>query len=115
MKPSPQETTCGRCSGKGIIEAFRHVVGGICFRCWGCGVDPRTAKQLQAWLVRAREEFKARRTALKGAKDEQQRARLQKELQLIEKLGKQNRKRLDRIEAWMAAGKAEARFKAQNG
>lgn len=115
MKPSPEETTCGRCHGHGIIERFSHVVGGICFRCWGCGVDPQTAKQLEAWLVRARQEFSTRRASLRAAKNDEQRARLQKELQLIEKMGKQNRKRLDRIQAWVAVGKAKARFKAQNG
>lgn len=30
---------CTRCNGKGIIETYRHVRAGICFRCWGCGKD----------------------------------------------------------------------------
>jgi hypothetical protein len=31
------KTTCSRCMGKGIIEAFRHIDGGQCFRCLGRG------------------------------------------------------------------------------
>jgi hypothetical protein len=26
---------CKRCGGAGIIPQFKHVQGGICFRCWG--------------------------------------------------------------------------------
>ncbi len=34
---------CDRCGGRGFIPQYRHVMGGICFLCWGEGVitDPR--------------------------------------------------------------------------
>lgn len=28
---------CQRCNGKGILEGFKHVRGGVCFACWGIG------------------------------------------------------------------------------
>ncbi len=30
---------CPRCKGSGYIPIYRHVQGGICFRCWGEGID----------------------------------------------------------------------------
>ena len=30
---------CVRCSGPGYIPAYRHYLDGICFRCWGSGMD----------------------------------------------------------------------------
>ena len=30
---------CPRCAGKGELEGFRHVKAGVCFNCWGSGVD----------------------------------------------------------------------------
>jgi hypothetical protein len=43
---------CGKCLGKGRINAFRHVVGGTCFACNGQGFKmqknpPRRSKQWQ--------------------------------------------------------------------
>lgn len=34
---------CDRCGGGGYLPQYRHVEGGICFKCWGEGViaDPR--------------------------------------------------------------------------
>jgi len=94
------ETKCGRCQGKGIIKAFLHVRGGICFRCWGCGVDSTNEiNGLNAWLTKARAEFRRRQAALKAAKDPAVRAKLQAELAQIEKLGKKNRKKYDRLVA----------------
>lgn len=57
------ETTCGRCRGQGRIKCFSHVLGGICFRCWGTGQDPRDITALEKWLDRARIEFKRLRSA----------------------------------------------------
>lgn len=30
---------CQRCKGRGVIDAFRHVANGTCFRCEGWGVE----------------------------------------------------------------------------
>jgi hypothetical protein len=30
---------CCRCGGDGHIPHYSHVEGGLCFRCWGCGVE----------------------------------------------------------------------------
>ncbi len=57
------KTTCSRCSGKGLIPHFSHVLGGVCFRCWGSGRDPQEVYELEAWLVRARAEYRALRAA----------------------------------------------------
>ena len=32
------KTQCGKCEGKGKINAFRHVSNGICFWCKGTGI-----------------------------------------------------------------------------
>jgi|GEM_PF-3079553 len=43
---------CGRCGGSGYLPQYRHVEGGVCFRCRGSGIDPggrrggRRAKRL---------------------------------------------------------------------
>ena len=29
--------TCGKCDGKGVIQAFRHVDHGVCYACDGAG------------------------------------------------------------------------------
>lgn len=39
--PSKGDCGCHRCGGKGVIQAFMHVQGGVCFRCNGSGVDPK--------------------------------------------------------------------------
>jgi len=40
-KTQASEGACPRCGGEGWIPCFKHVEGGICFRCRGAGVDPR--------------------------------------------------------------------------
>ena len=30
---------CTRCKGRGVLDAFRHVSNGTCFRCGGWGVE----------------------------------------------------------------------------
>lgn len=106
----PQDETCSRCSGTGNLPQFRHVVGGICFRCWGCGVDPRTATQLRAWLERARVEFKARTGKLATCPVEgRDRSFLVREIEMITKMGKENRARLDRLERQVSAGRSWAK------
>ena len=37
---------CTRCGGTGVIVAYLHVQGGICFRCRGSGEDPKRSKLL---------------------------------------------------------------------
>jgi len=109
---APQNETCSRCSGSGNLPQFRHVVGGICFRCWGCGVDPRTATQLRAWLERARVEFKARTAKLASCSWShvtKERTDLEREIEMITKMGKQNRARLDRLERQVSAGMSWAK------
>jgi hypothetical protein len=58
---------CGRCGGKGAIVAFSHIVNGVCFACWGCGLDLRSERRAieavltglrQDWLAVARREGK---------------------------------------------------------
>ena len=36
---------CPRCGGVGKLEQYKHVDGGICFRCFGDGVDPAAPKK----------------------------------------------------------------------
>lgn len=92
--------TCGRCKGDGVIPHFSHVCKGICFRCWGSGEDVTgEIKGMSAWLVRARREYATRAKALKTARDPKVRADLQKELDLLAKAGKTNRKKFDRMMA----------------
>ncbi len=38
---------CGRCGGKGRIDAFSHVLGGVCFGCNGHGVQFTTVATLR--------------------------------------------------------------------
>ena len=35
---------CDKCDGRGHINAFRHIEGGICFRCAGTGKARSTRK-----------------------------------------------------------------------
>ena len=106
---SPSNETCGRCDGTGNLPCFKHVLGGICFRCWGCGVDPRTAVQLRAWLERARSEFKARTAKLATLPDGRDRSHLVREVEMITKMGKENRVRLNRLEAQVSMGRSWAK------
>lgn len=34
--------SCSRCSGEGRIYGFQHVDDGVCFRCGGSGIDPKS-------------------------------------------------------------------------
>lgn len=56
---------CSRCaSGKGIISAFRHVRGGVCFKCGGDGYTlSRTSPE-------ARAKAKAKRDAKRQAREQ---------------------------------------------
>lgn len=53
---------CGKCDGKGRINAYGHVAGGVCFACAGHG----TVEVPADW--REREVRNARRRAAKEAK-----------------------------------------------
>lgn len=48
---------CTRCfGGKGIISAFRHVHGGVCFKCAGCGYTlSRTSPEARAKAMAKRQ------------------------------------------------------------
>lgn len=92
------DTTCTRCSGKGVIPRFAHVMSGVCFRCWGSGEDPRSASQLRGWLKEAREEYRARLRALREAPTPAAEAAIKRDLILIARLGKANKERLERLE-----------------
>lgn len=102
--------TCGRCKGEGVLPQFSHVCKGICFRCWGTGEDVTDdLKGLSAWLVRARKEYSVRAKAIKATRDPKVQAGLQKELDLITKAGKANRKKFDRLVADQAMLRGRAR------
>lgn len=103
-----QDQTCSRCGGKGELPCFRHVMGGVCFRCWGQGVDPRTISELRAWLERARKEYKARKARLAEVTPPEA-AKIRRELAIIERLGKERRARADRLEAEHRAAEKLAR------
>lgn len=53
-----EKEPCGRCQGKGILPHFVHVVGGVCFRCWGTGEKLTKSEQLVAAQI-ARNTLKA--------------------------------------------------------
>ncbi|MEQ6355226.1 hypothetical protein ABNX05_11410 [Lysinibacillus sp. M3] len=38
------EETCARCSGNGNFAHMKHVDNGICYKCEGTGVTPKTIK-----------------------------------------------------------------------
>ena len=100
---------CGRCQGKGYIRAFSHVCNGVCFRCWGTGEDVTGAlRGLAGWLSRARQEFKMRTSLLRKEQDPKARAAIQKELDLLTKLGKKNRAEHDRMLATQAMNHKQA-------
>lgn len=55
---------CPRCSGKGEIVMFRHVKAGVCFACWGCGLDLRSERRaIVAVLEGLRTEYRQERRA----------------------------------------------------
>lgn len=43
---------CPRCEGKGVIEVYAHVRGGLCFKCWGMGLKPAPPKPVTAQPVK---------------------------------------------------------------
>jgi hypothetical protein len=43
---------CYRCAGKGEISGFRHVLGGVCFKCKGSGIQySKPAARGILWVV----------------------------------------------------------------
>lgn len=42
---------CSRCDGKGEIRAFGHVLGGVCFKCGGCGKQASKPSLSVMWVV----------------------------------------------------------------
>ena len=52
---------CKRCHGKGEIKMYQHVIGGVCFRCDGSGVEMTEA---EVAAKKARDAAKARRIVL---------------------------------------------------
>lgn len=103
-----EEKVCGRCAGKGVLNCYSHVLRGICFRCWGLGTDPKTVQELEAWLVRARREYAVRRDMVRAGKGSPV---VEKEMALIAKLGKQNRRRADNLRAAFTALAQDAKSK----
>lgn len=103
-----EEKTCGRCNGTGMLKSCTHVLGGVCFRCWGLGTDPQTIEELEVWLAKARYMWSVRSAAAKAAAPTQK-AVLVKEMALIEKLGKQNRRRVDSLRAAFKAFQERAK------
>lgn len=89
---------CTRCGGSGDMPQFRHVMGGVCFRCWGSGQDPNFDRkaELEAWLDKARVEYRRLAEALRKAPPDQ-RPPLQKQLRVLTSQGKSVRKRLDQL------------------
>jgi len=87
---------CLRCGGEGKLVQYNHVLNGICFRCWGSGYEPISIQELEAWLERARKEYRKRRANLKIAPKSRQ-SFLQTELELIERMGKAAKERLRRL------------------
>lgn len=39
---------CIRCHGKGILPHYSHVAFGVCFRCWGAGIELTWKEQEEA-------------------------------------------------------------------
>jgi hypothetical protein len=91
------DTTCTRCSGKGVLPHFAHVMNGVCFRCWGSGEDPRSASQLRHWLVKARQEYRNRLQALRDNPPPAAERAIKADLRLIASIGKRNKARLEKL------------------
>jgi len=68
-------------------------MNGVCFRCWGAGTEPYAPEEIEAWLVKARSEYRERREALKSATGKRANF-LRAELVLLEKMGKAAKARL---------------------
>jgi len=88
---------CTKCGGKGRIAKYSHIEKGICFRCWGLKIEPTTIEELEAWLKRARSEYRARRDEAQKATSEARKRFLVAELGWIEKSGKAVAVRLQKL------------------
>ena len=77
------------------MPQYRHVINGVCFRCWGAGTEPYTPSEIMVWLEKARAEYRERRESLKEAKGKRA-SFLRAELALIEEMGKAANARLKR-------------------
>jgi len=47
-KPKKKAAPCKRCKGKGILPHFSHILGGICFNCWGIGEELSREERIEA-------------------------------------------------------------------
>jgi len=63
MSSKTEREPCKRCHGKGEIKMYQHVIGGVCFRCDGRGVE-MTKAEIAA--RKARKEAEARRVILES-------------------------------------------------
>lgn len=45
--------TCRRCSGNGEIRMYAHRLAGVCFRCWGSGIELTPAERARRKRARA--------------------------------------------------------------
>ena len=91
------DEACRRCGGKGELSHFRHVMGGVCFRCWGSGFDPKfdQAESLVRWLERARKEYRNLVAALRASAESQR--GIQKQINVLTREGKRVRAQLDKL------------------
>lgn len=49
------EHECPRCAGKGIIAAYKNVLGGVCFKCGGSGkTAKKPTKMASSWVCEYR-------------------------------------------------------------
>jgi len=46
MTTTTTTTQCGKCEGKGVIQAFRHIDNGVCYWCKGTGTLTVSASEL---------------------------------------------------------------------
>lgn len=47
-QPIKKDVPCKRCHGTGIIKSYMHVLGGICFRCWGQCIELTNEERIAA-------------------------------------------------------------------
>ena len=47
---------CSRCGGGGYIPPYNHVAGGICFRCWGSGLDFEKTMSIEEFELKNRKK-----------------------------------------------------------
>jgi len=60
---------CWKCGGAGRIAEYVKVMGGVCFRCWGTGQDPKKPALLQDREVRKEKTVRGYRIILRVQKD----------------------------------------------